>query len=128
MYTSELTLEDQYNLVMECRQSGLTDLQWCDEHNIKLGTFYYWFKNLKRAGRYDIPNTKYLCTEVESSNKQEVVRLSFNRPVLASESDGDVSKASSSLEIVFHDACVRITNDTDLNLLSKALSVMKECL
>ena len=127
MYTSELTLEDQYNLVMECRQSGLTDLEWCDEHNIKPGTFYYWYKNLKRAGRYDIPNTKHLCAEVETSIKQEVVKLSFNRPVLPVKADEEIQKASS-LDIIFHDACVRITNDTDLNLLSKTLSVLKECL
>ena len=31
---------------MECRQSGLTDHQWCVEHDIKPGTFYNWVKRL----------------------------------------------------------------------------------
>ena len=127
MYTSDLTLEDQYKLVMECRQSGLTDLQWCDDHNIKLGTFYYWLKCLKRAGKRDIPNTKHLCAEVETTVKQEVVKLSFNKPVVPNDISEELSKASS-LEILFHDACVRITNDTDLNLLSQTLRGLKECL
>ncbi|WP_418700229.1 IS66 family insertion sequence element accessory protein TnpA, partial [Barnesiella intestinihominis] len=33
---------------MECRQSGLTDHQWCVEHDIKPGTFYNWVKGCVR--------------------------------------------------------------------------------
>lgn len=29
---------------MECRSSGLSDYQWCMEHNINPSTFYNWVK------------------------------------------------------------------------------------
>ena len=40
--TRSLTPEQRFELVMECRSSGLTDYQWCKEHDIHPGTFYNW--------------------------------------------------------------------------------------
>ena len=28
-------VNEQYRLIMECRASGMTDYQWCVEHDIK---------------------------------------------------------------------------------------------
>ena len=44
MRSKRIPAEEQYRLIMECRQSGLTDHQWCVEHDIKPGTFYNWVK------------------------------------------------------------------------------------
>ena len=38
----------QYQLIMECRSSGLSNYQWCTEHNINPGTFYNWVKRLRK--------------------------------------------------------------------------------
>ena len=40
MRSKRIPAEEQYRLITECRQSGLTDHQWCVEHDIKPGTFY----------------------------------------------------------------------------------------
>ena len=32
MRSKRIPVEEQYRLIMECRQSGLTDHQWCVEH------------------------------------------------------------------------------------------------
>ena len=45
----------QYELIMECRSSGLSDAQWCLEHGIKPGTFYNWVSKLKKKACYDLP-------------------------------------------------------------------------
>ena len=50
MRSKRIPAEKQYRLIMECRQSGLTDHQWCVEHDIKLGTFYNWVKRLRQKG------------------------------------------------------------------------------
>ena len=34
---------------------GLSDYQWCTEHNINPGTFYNWVKRLRKKACYDIP-------------------------------------------------------------------------
>lgn len=44
MRANAVAADEQYRLIMECRASGLTDYQWCLEHDIKPGTFYNWVK------------------------------------------------------------------------------------
>lgn len=36
----ELKFELWMKRIMDCRSSGLSDLQWCKEHDIKPPTFY----------------------------------------------------------------------------------------
>ena len=50
MRAKPVAVEDQHRLIMECRSSGLTDYQWCIEHDIKPGTFYNWVKRLRQKG------------------------------------------------------------------------------
>lgn len=52
MRAKPIPIEKQYQLVLECRQSGLSDYNWCLEHDIKPGTFYNWVKRLRKAGTY----------------------------------------------------------------------------
>ena len=42
--------KDQIKLIMECRQSGLTDYQWCEKNGIHSGTFYNWVSKLRKQG------------------------------------------------------------------------------
>lgn len=46
--SKRIPAEEQYRLIMECRQSGLTAHQWYEKHDIKLGTFYNWVKQLRQ--------------------------------------------------------------------------------
>lgn len=63
---------EQIKLIMECRQSGLSDYQWCRKQGINPGTFYNWVSKLRKAG-YTIPDSagKVLGVPVV----QEVVKL-----------------------------------------------------
>lgn len=38
--TEQEQYEIMYEIMMECRQSGLSDHQWCLEHDINPGTFF----------------------------------------------------------------------------------------
>lgn len=39
---------DQIKLIMECRQSGLSDYQWCEQNSINPSTFYNWVSKLRK--------------------------------------------------------------------------------
>ena len=76
MRSKRIPVEEQYRLIMECRQSGLTDHQWCVEHDIKPGTFYNWVKRLRQKGCVDLPaSTRRTYCAPES---QDVVRVDFH--------------------------------------------------
>ena len=39
--------QEQLRLIQACRQSGLTDFDWCQAHGIPPATFYGWIHRLK---------------------------------------------------------------------------------
>ena len=43
-------IAEQYRLVMDCRQSGLSDARWCQENGIHPGTFYNLVNRLRKKG------------------------------------------------------------------------------
>lgn len=47
---------EQIRLIMECRQSGLSDYQWCQNQGINPGTFYNWVSKLRKSG-YTFPES-----------------------------------------------------------------------
>ncbi|MCR5755315.1 MAG: transposase [Acetatifactor sp.] len=63
---------EQVELIMECRRSGLSDYQWCQNHGIHPGTFYNWVSKLRKAG-YQIPDSESRTAALPV--KQEVVKL-----------------------------------------------------
>ncbi len=76
MRAKPVSADEQYRLIMECRSSGLTDYQWCLEHNIKPGTFYNWVKRLCQRECGGIP----CSVGGKVSGKQEVVKIDFQKP------------------------------------------------
>lgn len=63
---------EQIKLIMECRQSGLSDYQWCRKQGINPGIFYNWVSKLRKAG-YTIPDSVDKVSGVPVM--QEVVKL-----------------------------------------------------
>lgn len=72
--TRSLTPEQRFELVMECRSSGLTDYHWCKEHGIHPGTFYNWIARFRKQGYPNIPEPTGR-TSKHKAVKQEVVKL-----------------------------------------------------
>ena len=65
---------EQIKLIMECRQSGLSDYQWCRKQGINLGTFYNWVSKLRKAG-YTVPEPAGKVSGAPVM--QEVVKLAM---------------------------------------------------
>lgn len=41
-------------IMQECRNSGLSNRAWCQEHGISIKTFYYWQNKLRRTAAEQI--------------------------------------------------------------------------
>lgn len=64
--------DDQIRLIMECRQSGLSDYQWCKQNGIHPGNFYNGVSKLRKRG-YSFPDSEAKSNAVP--NIQEVVKI-----------------------------------------------------
>ena len=46
---ARVPMAEQIRLINECRQSGMTDADWCRENNIAVSTFYNWGQPLPES-------------------------------------------------------------------------------
>lgn len=126
MNTRSLTPEQRFELIMDCKNSGLTDYQWCQEHDINPGTFYNWISRFRKAGYPNIPKT----TNSVSSHKvqpQEVVKINilpepnnssfdlFNEELEGKSINPNNTKPA--LEIIHNGSVFKISNNINPQLL-----------
>lgn len=128
MRKARIPAQQQYQLIMQCRQSGLSDHQWCLEHDIHPGTFYNWVRRLRQNPDFIIPERAVPQSELIS--RQEVVRVELtasDAPVPCLEKGPKTfCEATAAMELSFHGIVLRIPNGTDPQLLGHLLSVLKE--
>lgn len=67
-----LSAQERYNLVMECRKSGLSDCAWCKERGIPQSTFYNWVVFLRKKGITEIDTVRPAAIIPQV---QEIVKL-----------------------------------------------------
>ena len=117
-----------------CRQSGLTDHQWCVEHDIKPGTFYNWVKRLRQKGCVDLPASTGRTYRAPES--QEVVRVDFHdtdpipyeQPlnVIPAATERNNFSVAESMKLSVGSFHLTIPNGTDPQLLAQTLRIVKE--
>ena len=111
------SLGEWRELVMECRKSGLTDKEWCEQNGINLSSFYNAICKLRHKA-CDIPTRESAQPVMDLTvRKQDVVAID-----IVQENPIDIKLATKS-------GILRISNQTDLRLLDGILQIMRrlEC-
>ena len=45
---TQMRAENWRTLIQNCQQSGQTVVNWCDQNNINIKTYYYWLRKLRK--------------------------------------------------------------------------------
>ena len=119
--------DEQMKLIMECRQSGLSDYQWCQRQGINAGTFYNWVSKLRKSG-YTIPDSN---SKTEgAATVQDVVKVNLvsgnvpgpveqnNRPPALN------TEPAVAAELVAGNVTLRFFNGADQNLIRCAMQCL----
>ena len=134
---------EQLRLITECRQSGLTDYEWCQQHCIKVSTFYAWVHRLKQNGEIDIPAVIPAVIRKEPV-QPDIVRIRIESeklpaPVMdaaiAPEIPGESLPAMAAqpgypvMEVILGGVHVRVTNEVNPKLLADTIRLLRgaEC-
>ena len=64
----------EHGLINECRQSGMTDADWCRENGIAVSTFYNWVSRCRKTTADQIPAPNYGHCEIPRL-KQDVLPI-----------------------------------------------------
>ena len=119
---SRVPKEEQLKLINECRTSGMTDIDWCREHGIAVSTFYYWVKRLRKKAA-QIPAPAYGHSE-NPRPKQDVVPIDIVPERFPVQHTPYLDNPHT-LEIILGSATIHVTNETDPQLLSRTLQILK---
>ncbi len=130
MRATRIPADEQYRLIVECRASGLTDHEWCLQHDIKPGTFYNWVKRLRQTGCRDIPDAR---AGHHSPRHQEVVKIEMTSPAKLTENlissfqePKPCQVSDGGMELSIAGTILRIPNGTDPVLLRQTLLILRD--
>ena len=117
-------------IINECRQSGMTDADWCRENDIAVSTFYNWVSRCRKAAADQIPAANYGHLEVPRP-KQDVVPIDIVPDHIpeqhtASQLKNPYLDNSHTIEVAMKDITVRISNDADPVLLTRTFRLLQE--
>lgn len=151
MRSRRTTPQEQLRLITECHQSGLTDYEWCRQHNIKVSTFYTWVHRLKQRGEIDTPAVIPMVVRKEPE-QPEIVKIriegerqiaSLPKPVLSPESPEETLPAMQAqlamcaqpemqaqpgypvMEVILSGVHLRVTNDVNPALLAEMIRLLR---
>lgn len=128
MNSKRFSADEQFQLIMECRQSGLTDYQWCKMRNLNPSTFYNWVSRLRKR-EVSIPDSTEKTNNISSSIQQvvkvELLPDSNSIPMKVEQNTRFATNLSSeepaAVEILIGNATIRFFNNTDKSLLETTL-------
>lgn len=126
------SLDEWMELVNECRQSGLTDAAWCNEHGISPSCFYNAVTRLrKKACQIPDPAPKASTLDL-TSHKQDVVQIAIEPEISSAEliPNGRNSSMhldnSHTIEIEAKGLLIRMSNAIQPTLLKVLMDALKE--
>ena len=139
MRSKRTSPQEQLRLITECHQSGLTDYEWCQQHNIKVSTFYAWVHRLKRSGEIDIPAV--IPTVVRKEPEQpDIVKIKIEgekriattpKSVLTPEQPAETLPSMQTqpgypvMEVIIRNVHLRVTNDVNPVLLAETIRLLR---
>ena len=128
------SLDEWMELVIQCRQSGLTDAAWCNEHGISPSCFYNAVTRLrKKACQIPEPAGKASTLDL-TSHKQDVVQIAIEpenslEELLPHAGTGSMYLDNShTIEIEAKGLLIRMNNNVQPVLLKVLMNALKESL
>ena len=116
---------DRIRLIMECRQSGLSDYQWCEKNGIHPGTFYNWVSKLRKSG-YTFPESEARSNAIPARQdvvKVDVVSCQEPSPVIEQNVSLAITSENPSVvaELLIGDITLRLFNGANEQLIQSVL-------
>ena len=123
------TDDEWMELIIQCRQSGLSDDRWCRDNGIPASSFYRHIRLLRQKA-CEIPSSSKIAVPL----KQEVVPVQITGlttpepsrintdPVLPADKN---SMQEPAIHIRLGTACIDVMNHADTALLSAAVMALK---
>lgn len=55
---TQINIQEWLEVIHRCRDSGLTNKQWCEENGISLKSYYYWLAKIRKLAIENLPHKR----------------------------------------------------------------------
>lgn len=115
-------IKDWLSIITKCRKSGLSDRQWCTEHDVSYSTFYYHVRRLRKED-CKLPISAGKCTVPMA---QEVVPLNFQKEVNLPEENTIPVFDSSAITLEMKHCKLHISNHASAMVIQNTLKALQQ--
>lgn len=131
-YSTRRSDNEWLHIIQECRQSGMADSSWCEQHDIRLSSFYNAVTRLRKKA-CDIPERRKTAYALDLTSRQDIVQIDIC-PDPCPETDTPAALPESGLyldnphtiELCMDGILLRISNSADPALLGQVIRLAKE--
>lgn len=68
----QVKLQYWLDIIRQCRASGMTNQEWCEQHGISLKSYYYWLAKIRKLALEDLPRKQYASALPADQNNSEL--------------------------------------------------------
>lgn len=127
MRNRKRTLNEWMDIITECRQSGLSDAAWCEQHGISASCFYNAVSRLRKKA-CKLPESLGKANVLDlTSAKQDVVEVSIAPDIIQNQTlpCEDISSMyldnSHTIEIAVNGMVIKLNNSVNPVLLERIM-------
>ena len=113
----QIYLSKWASIINECQSSGLTVVDWCDDNNINIKSYYYWLKKVREATLDNLP--KAVVNNLPEPNQDNPI--TFKKLEVESPLPG----FQPAVVIHLNGATVEVTNGTNRETVEAVLFALK---
>ena len=107
------TDDEWMEIISECRNSGLSDSEWCREHDISKYTFYKAVARLRRKA-CELPFGSF--TGRSEPRSHDIVKINLEHENPATNTPGCIRFPDYTIGITYGNVTIHIGNDADISL------------
>lgn len=56
----QVKLQYWLDVIRQCRASGMTNQEWCEQNGVSLKSYYYWLAKIRKLALDDLPRKQYV--------------------------------------------------------------------
>lgn len=116
---TQLNIQKWLEIIHQCRDSGLSNQQWCEENDISLKSYYYWLAKIRKMAIENLPHKRSARTV---SNELPAATVFATIPVI-----NHCPADAAPVIIRAGSAVIEITADTPDSLIQSVILAASRC-
>ena len=116
---TQLNIQKWLEIIHQCRDSGLSNQQWCEENGISLKSYYYWLARIRKMAIENLPHkrsARTVSTELSEATVFAAIPVINHCPANAAP-----------VTIRVGSAVIEITADTPDSLIRSVILTASKC-